>query len=59
MDAISGVSPGTALKLLLASVSGGYDRLGYIIDGGVIMIATVESLPDRFETHVYDISDLL
>jgi len=59
MDAISGVSPGTALRLLLISVSGGYDQLGYIIDGGVIMIATVDSLPDRFETHVYDISDLL
>ncbi|MBN1806372.1 MAG: PmoA family protein [Sedimentisphaerales bacterium] len=59
MDAISGVSPGTVLKLLLASVSGGYDRLGYIIEDGIIMIATVESLPEQFETRVYDISDLL
>lgn len=59
MDEITGVSPGTALKLLLASVSGSYDRLGYIIEDGIIMIATVESLPDRFETRVYDISDLL
>jgi hypothetical protein len=59
MDAISGISPGTALKLLLASVSGSYDRLGYIVEDGIIMIATIESLPDRFETHVYDISDLL
>ena len=59
MDAISGISPGTALNLLLASVSGGYDRLGYIIEDGIIIIATVESLPDKFETRVYDISDLL
>jgi hypothetical protein len=59
MDAISGVSPGTALRLLLASVSGGYDRLGYSIEDGIIMIATVESLPELFETRVYDISDLL
>ena len=59
MDAISGISPGTALNLLLASVSGGYDRLGYIIEDGIIIIATVESLPDRYETRVYDISDLL
>lgn len=59
MDVISGVSPGTALRLLLVSVSGGYDRLGYIVEDGIIMIATVESLPDRLETHVYDISDLL
>ena len=59
MDEISGVSPGSALKLLLASVSGGYDRLGYVVEDGIIMIATVESLPERWETRVYDISDLL
>jgi hypothetical protein len=59
MDAISEVSPGRALRLLLVSVSGGYDRLDYLIEDGIIMIATVESLPDRFETRVYDISDLL
>jgi len=59
MDEISGVSPGSALRLLLASVSGGYDRLGYIVEDGIIMIATVESLPERWETRVYDISDLL
>jgi hypothetical protein len=59
MDEISGVSPGRALKLLLASVSGGYDRLGYIVEDGVIMIATEETLPERWETSVYDISDLL
>jgi hypothetical protein len=59
MDEISGVSPGRALSLLLTSVSGGYDQLGYIVEDGIIMIATVESLPERWETHVYDISDLL
>jgi hypothetical protein len=59
MDEISGVSPGRALKLLLASVSGGYDRLGYVVEDGIIMIATVESLPEMWETRVYDISDLL
>jgi len=59
MDELSGVSPGTALKLLLVSVSGGYDRLGYIVEDGIIMIATIESLPEKFETRVYDISDLL
>ena len=59
MDEISGVSPGRALRLLLASVSGGYDKLGYIVEDGIIMIATVESLPDSWETRVYDISDLL
>lgn len=59
IDEISGVSPGRALKLLLSSVSGGYDQLGYIVEDGIIMIATVETLPERWETRVYDISDLL
>jgi hypothetical protein len=59
MDEISGISPGSALRLLLASVSGGFDQLDYVVEDGIIMIATVESLPDRFETRVYDISDLL
>ena len=59
MDEISGVSPGSALKLLLASVSGRTDLLGYVVEDGVIMIATVESLPEMWETRVYDISDLL
>jgi hypothetical protein len=41
------------------SVSGRSDQLGYIIEDGVIVIATVESLPEGWETRVYDISDLL
>ncbi len=59
IDEISGVSPGRALKLLLMSVSGRSDQLGYIVEDGIIMIATAKSLPERWETRVYDISDLL
>ena len=59
IDEISGISPDRALRLLLASVSGGYDQLGYIVEDGIIMIATAESLPEMWETRVYDISDLL
>jgi hypothetical protein len=59
MDEISGVSVGTALELLLASVSGRYDLLGYAIDDGVIIIATIDSLPNKLKARVYDISDLL
>ena len=59
MDEISGVSIGTVLELLLASVSGRYDQLGYAIDDGVIIIATIESLPNRLKPRVYDIADLL
>jgi hypothetical protein len=59
MDEVSGISAGTALKLLLTSVSGRYDQLGYIVQDGVIIVATIESLPKKLETRVYDISDLL
>jgi hypothetical protein len=59
MDDISGVSVGAALKLLLAGVSGRYDQLGYVIDDGVIIIATIESLPNHLKPRVYDIADLL
>jgi hypothetical protein len=59
MDDISGVSVGAALRLLLASVSGRYDQLGYVIDDGVIIIATTESLPNKLKARVYDIADLL
>jgi hypothetical protein len=59
MDAISGISPGTALKLLLASVSGSYNELGYVVEGGIVIIATTEALPEKWETRVYDIADLL
>jgi len=59
MDDISGVSVSAALKLLLAGVSGRYDQLGYTIDDGVIIIATIDSLPNRLKPRVYDIADLL
>jgi type II secretory pathway component GspD/PulD (secretin)/TolA-binding protein len=59
MDAISAVSLGTALELLLKSISGGFAELGYVVDNGVITIATVGSLPSKLETLVYDVADLL
>jgi type II secretory pathway component GspD/PulD (secretin) len=59
MDAISAVRLGTALELLLRSVSGGLADLGYAVENGVITIATVESLPSKLETLVYDVTDLL
>lgn len=48
-----------ALELLLKSVSGGKVELGYIVEDGVITIATVDSLPNRLETRVYDIALLV
>jgi hypothetical protein len=58
MDAIPAVRLGTALKLLLKSVSGNA-VLDYAVEDGMIFIATIDSLPTRFETSVYDISDLV
>jgi len=59
MDPISGVSLATALELLLASVSGPDAELGCTVKGGVIRIATKESLAEQMETVVYDATDVL
>ena len=59
MDAISAIPLKTGLELLLKSVAGGFADLGYIVEGGVITIATMDSLPSKLETLVYDITDLL
>jgi beta-lactamase regulating signal transducer with metallopeptidase domain len=59
MDAISAVRLGTALKLLLMSVSGGFADLDYVIENGVITIATKDSLPSKLVTRVYAIFDLV
>ena len=59
MDAMPSVSLGTAMELLLKSVSGGFVRLGYTVENGVVKIATAEELGSKLETLVYDISDLL
>ncbi len=59
IDGVSGIRLGTVLKLLLESVSGGLSELGYVVEHGVIIIATKESLPRKLETRVYDVSYLL
>jgi len=59
MDAISGVPLGAVLSRLLDAVSGGFADLGYVVENGVITIATRESLPSELETLVYDVTDLL
>ncbi|MDT8302235.1 MAG: hypothetical protein RQ760_12185 [Sedimentisphaerales bacterium] len=48
------------LKVLLMSVSGGaVEKLGYVVDEGVIIIATRGSLPKKNITRIYDITDLV
>ena len=49
----------TALSRLLQAVSsGGFSELDYILEDGVITIATRESLPTSYRTEVYDVTDL-
>ncbi|MCK4294225.1 MAG: hypothetical protein KAY65_13585, partial [Planctomycetes bacterium] len=60
MDGLPAVGLGTALENLLKAVSGGFgDEIGYVVENGVITIATVGSLPSKLETRVYDVSDLV
>ena len=58
MEGLSGVKLSTALKLLLEFV-GGRTELGYVVQDGVIVIATKKSLPKTLETSVYDVTDLV
>jgi len=59
MEPVSQVPLGKALDLLLRSVSGGLVELGYLVEDGVITIATKTSLPEKLVQDSYDITDLL
>lgn len=49
----------TALSRVLQAVSsGGFAELGYVVEDGVITIATTDSLPTSYKTEVYDVTDL-
>lgn len=59
IDGVSGIQIRTGLEILLMAVSGSFAKLGYIIDNGIIIIATKQSLHAKMITKVYNISDLL
>jgi hypothetical protein len=61
LDGLHGLRIRQCLELLLRSVSAGTGaELGYVLDGGAVIIATKGSLPKaRLVTRVYDISDLV
>jgi hypothetical protein len=60
IDGVSGVPLSRHLKSLLAGVSGASpERVGYVVEDGVIVVATLDSLPHRMVTRVYDITDLM
>ena len=62
-DAMLGVPLKAALMRLLEGVSGGNAKIGYIVEGGIITIATEETLSvitsrTGMKTFMYDITDL-
>jgi len=59
MDGIPAVRLGTGLENMLKAVSGGFADLDFVVQNGVITIATIESLPSKLVTRVYDVTDLL
>ena len=59
MDPLSGVKVRKALEVLLAGVSSEFAELNYVVDEGVIVIATIETLPDKMVPRVYDVTDLV
>jgi type II secretory pathway component GspD/PulD (secretin) len=59
MDGIPAIPLGTGLENILKAVSGGFADLDYVVQKGVITIATIESLPSKLVTRVYDVTDLL
>ncbi len=61
LDGVSGLRIRQYLDLLLRSVSAGSSaELGFCLDGGVVLVATKDSLPKpKYVTRVYDVSDLV
>jgi hypothetical protein len=58
MDPLSGIKLRKALEILLDGVSDDLAELKYVVDTGVIVIATQDRLPSKLVARVYDISDL-
>ena len=60
IDGASGVPLRTHLKLLLMSLSAGStEKLGFVVDGGAVIISTESTLPIKMKTRIYDITDLV
>jgi type II secretory pathway component GspD/PulD (secretin)/tetratricopeptide (TPR) repeat protein len=60
MEPVSGIPLRKALDLLLSSVSGGgFVQLGYVVENGVVTVATKASLPSNLVQREYGVGDLL
>jgi hypothetical protein len=58
MDPLTGIRLRKALELLLSGISSDSAELRYVVDEGVIAIATEDTLPKKMVTHVYEIPAL-
>ena len=58
VDPLSNIKLRKALEILLSSVSNDFSELGYVVDEGVIIISTIESLPNNMVPCVYEIPAL-
>jgi len=59
MDPLTGIKLRKALEVLLAGISSEFAIVDYVVDEGVIVIATDITLPQKMQTRVYDITDLV
>jgi len=58
MDPLTGIKLRKALEILLAGISSEFAEVSYVVDEGVILIATVDSLPKKMVPRVYEIPAL-
>ena len=58
MGPLHSVKVRKALEILLAGVTSEFTELNYVVDEGVILVATKDTLPDKMETRVYEIPAL-
>lgn len=58
MDPLPGVKLRKALEILLTGVSNDFAELKYVVDEGVILIATEDALPSKMVPLVYEIPAL-
>jgi hypothetical protein len=59
MDPLTGVKLRKVLEVLLDGLSSDLAELSYVVDEGVIQIATLATLPPKMVHRVYDIADLV
>ena len=59
MDGLAEIRLGIALESMLQALGGGFTQMDYIVEGGVIKVATVGAIPKKLVTKIYDVSDLI